>query len=204
MTSPQIDKDFEMAVRMEDLPEIVRLAAAGADLNRHLTGTAFTPLTWALSACLNAEMAGELLRLGANPNAPGGDGWTTPLMVASEDRLPVAAVKALLDAGANPNAAAGPRRVTVLHLAIMQHARPQAVEFLLKAGANPNAAAADGSTVLHDAVSYNAADAVLELLLNAGADPSVEGPMGTALEIAEFDGNEDAARVLRQATKGGR
>jgi ankyrin repeat protein len=203
MSSPQIDKEFEEALRMEDLPKIARLAAAGADLNRHLTGTAFTPLTWALSACGNAEMVGELLRLGANPNAPGGDGWTTPLMVASEDRLPAVAVKALLDVGANPNAA-GPGGVTVLHLAMLQHAHPQAVEFLLKAGANPNAATAIGSTVLHDAVSYNAADAVLELLLNAGADPSVEGPMGTALEIAEFYSNEAAARVLRQATKGGR
>ena len=114
-----------------------------------------------------AELAAELIRLGADPDAKEPEGHT-PLYYASTG----AVARVLLAAGATVDVTSGPTRGTPLHQAARRgHAEVAAA--LLDHGANIEARDGRGQTPLRRAVNCRQLP-VVELLMQRGANPHAE------------------------------
>lgn len=132
----------------------------------------------------------QLLKAGANPNVPDGNG-VLPLYFAPSTAM----LNMLLKGGADPN-------VRTERPPLLEHAGDmERLQLLLKAGANPNAVDASGSTALHHAAVGNIA--AVRLLLQSmtpAAVRAVDTGGNSALDIAAGVGRTDIVALL--LTKG--
>src|SRR5204862_6821791 len=101
--------------------------------------------------------ARDLLSRGADPNAPGAEGWTNLSFACARGDAPL--VRLLLDAGANPD-----DEDSLYHA--VEPAEPVCLKLLLARGA-----AVNGTNALHHALDYERLEQV-RLLLEHGADPN--------------------------------
>jgi ankyrin repeat protein len=153
-----------------------------------------TALHWAVYND-DAEMAGLLVRSGANVNATNLYG-VTPLSLASVNRNAVI-VKALLDAGANPNASQAGGETVLMTAA--RAGSVDSVKALLARGANPNARERRDQTALMWAAAEGHA-AVVQALIDGGADIRASLKSGfTPLFFAVREGHIEATRTLLKA-----
>ncbi|KAM5232710.1 ankyrin repeat and LEM domain-containing protein 1 isoform 1-T1 [Hipposideros larvatus] len=109
------------------------------------------------------------------------------------------AVEELLRHGADPNLVLADG-VAAVHLAAgARHPHAlQCLEVLLRGGGNPNARSAEALTPLHVAAAWGCLSG-LELLLRRGADPALRDQDGLRpLDLADQQGHQDCARVLRE------
>jgi truncated hemoglobin YjbI len=114
-----------------------------------------------------AELATELIRLGADPDAREPEGHT-PLYYSSTG----AVADVVLTAGASVDVTSGPTRGTPLHQAARRGFAPVAAA-LLDHGANIEARDGKGQTPLRRAVNCRQLP-VVQLLIQRGADPHAE------------------------------
>jgi cytohesin len=184
-----------LALEQVRLPVVERLLAAGADPNVHL-GQQLTTLELAMLQG-SADMAGLLLKWGANPNPGGGCNAGTPLQLALVQKQ-AALVEQLLAAGAVPDVVCEWNHTTPLQLAVAGGC-PRSVQLLLGKGADTCVVeVGSGDTLLHVAVRHNSSS-IVGALLGAGAAPNEVNRAGdTPLLLAVREGQEDAARQLLQ------
>lgn len=141
------DEELIRAVASNDVDEVKRLLAKGADPNAHdpadTTALSYAARTGGRRAgdTIVAEM---LLNHGANPNVSASCRLTPLLYAVNSGDLKL--VQLLLDHQADPNAAT-PEGYTPLMTASMLGS-PGTVSLLLKKGANVNARSKDGKTAL--------------------------------------------------------
>jgi ankyrin repeat protein len=136
------------------------VAAAAGLLAATLTLSAAEPSLVAAIRQKDAAAVGALLKRGADPNTPQGDGTTPLFWAAHVDDLPIADL--LIRAGARA-AVANDTGFTPLHVACINRSAAM-VERLLRAGADANAASVNGETVLMTCARTGNADAVKALL----------------------------------------
>jgi len=167
----------------------------------------YTPL--ALAAARNKTKAVRLLTSrGANLETaiPGG---YTPLFVAvGAGKL--AAARALIDAGARCDVIEGPQHLTTLmavatqkpperrFIQVVQVVGPvELAQELVKHGADANAASSHGVTALMIAAAHDNAP-MIGVLIRAGAHTDAKSQEGqTAMDIAQQNGSDSAARTLQ-------
>jgi ankyrin repeat protein len=138
----------------------------------------------------------QLIKSGADVNAPAADGSTALLFAAYDSDGEM--VKALLAAGANPNVANN-FGVTPL-LQSSRYGDAAMIEALLKGGADVEKAQRDGETPLM-AASRAGSVASVKLLLQKGADPNKVESLEdqTALMWATAEGHLDVVDALLTA-----
>ena len=138
----------------------------------------------------------QLIKSGADVNAPATDGSTALLFAAYDSDAEM--LKALLGAGANPNVANN-FGVTPL-LQSSRYGDASAIEALLKGGADVEKAQRDGETPLM-AASRAGSVASVKLLLQHGADPNKVESLEdqTALMWATAEGHLDVVDALLTA-----
>lgn len=134
-----------------------------------------------------------LLRAGADPNATG-DGWGSPLQVASFRGLE-AIVQVLLESGADATAHTGTNGTGFALHAAAEKGHPRIVKLLLDHGADPNQTGSDSGNALNAAALCGNKESVRELL-KAGADPHVQTDEGNALQYAAEGGNVKVVQLL--------
>jgi uncharacterized protein len=227
VNAPQADGTTALhwAVERDDDEIADRLIAAGANVSAR-TREGVSPLQLAATNG-SARMISRLLKAGADPNAvltPSGD---TALMMAARTGTPDA-VRLLLEAGAEVNAKETWGGTTALMWAVSEH-QVEATQLLIRGGANVNVrsnyvAAAngrgfEGRTPVTDRADTKVQDfasgwltplmlaaregdvTLSRSLLDAGADlNAVAGDGKTALALAIFNGNYDAASFLVDRT----
>ena len=153
-----------------------------------------TPLHWAAIGP-NSAVAERLLARGADANAVH-EHHGAPLHVAIAFGQREFA-RWLLVHGANVNASDALGR-TPLHVAVACD-DPVFVRMLLDAGADVNSKAGPAGFTPLMLAAQHGMKRTAELLLALGADPTVRAASGgTALAIAEFAGDEEFARMLRE------
>ncbi len=138
----------------------------------------------------NILIAKDLIKKGADVNAPDSIGWTPINLAAFYGRTEIA--QALITAGVDVNTTDG--RSAPLHEAA-QYGHTKIVQALIEAGANVDATDGDGYTPLLIAVFWNNLCTV-KALLKAGADVKAivtDGPLKgyTSLHIAARNDTED-------------
>ena len=138
----------------------------------------------------------ELLveRVDINEWDPNGD---LPLIITAAASSGASTV-ILLDAGADPNLVAARNSITALIEASKSN-NTEVVNLLLAAGADTEATDQFGRTALMYAGIYDNRDVIIALLVG-GADANASfGSGSTAADWAEFEGNFEAAELLRRA-----
>lgn len=185
------------AIWREDVREVERLLAEGADVNELDESTNSAPLAEA-AATGNLEMVRTLLAAGAEPNARNSRG-TTALMRLDDD-AGAELVRTLLAAGAKVNLK-NEEGQTALHVAA-EFQTAEALGVLLEAGAKVNASDKEGKTPLMIAAEENRLDNV-KALIAAGADPDRRSKEGeTALKLArEYEYWEVIAALVAQGAR---
>jgi len=188
-------------------PDIIKLLAElGADMNApDDDGT--TPLLLATMRN-HVPTVDALLKSGADIEKKNKEGYTPLALALSEARFEVA--KTLLEAGANIDTKAGPEELSPLMIAASQVSPGEGAIFLpgstrpidlartlMQKGADVNAQSRQGVTALMIAAARNVAP-MIGLLLQSGANPDLRSSQNkTAMEIAEQNGSEAAAKALR-------
>lgn len=170
------------AVLEQDVPEVNRLIADGANLN--LQGRdGITPLLWTLGT-KNKEMFELLLVSGANPNIQTKRGSSVMGYVAA---MPDPFfLKAVLQHSGNPNLV-DPESLETPLIETIFHDQFANMKMLLRHGADPNYATPMGHTVMMDAASLNRYDMVSYLLAN-GSDPRLATTNGhTIVDLLRND-----------------
>jgi len=146
------------------------------------------------------DLLAQLLRCGANPNAPSPHSDQTVLMSAvTEGKF--YAVRLLLDAGADINAANSSGQ-TVLHLLPTTSAYPPAMlGLLLSFHPRLDMRDGDGNTPLHVAAKERSLVCV-RLLLDAGADLNIRNAAGqTAQQLIDTATWPQGAALLRERAR---
>jgi ankyrin repeat protein len=193
MPKPPRQRMFD-AVFSGHTHELQAALGAGAKVN-DVNEDGLSPLQ--LAAKLGRkEVAGLLIKEGADINAATSRHDETALMIAVGQRWPEVA-QLLIGAGANVNAATD-EGVTALHTA--SHNQDM-IAALIKAGANVAAVDDDGRTPLHW-VSTSVKPECCRLLIEAGANIHAQDSEGvTPFQMATGRGNEDLLRpfLARQA-----
>ncbi len=188
--TPQ-EQAFRKAISHQDLEEVRRMIAGGADVNAADCRNK-TPLMDA-AACNNPEIVRALLDAGAAINARDNNGRTA-LMAALMAALKAALkadgnleiVRALLEAGADPNVKDTGGNTALSWAAARNN--PETVRALLNAGADINAkSGAYGVTALMQA-AYSGNLETVRVLLAAGADINAISGCDTALMETAFHG----------------
>jgi len=144
----------------------------------------------------DAAQVRQLIKSGADVNAPSADGSTALLFAAYNSDAEL--IKALLAAGANPNVA-NHFGVTPL-LQSSRYGDEASMEALLKGGADIQKAQREGETPLMAAARAGSVPAV-KLLLKHGADPNATESLQdeTALMWATAEGHLDVVDALLTA-----
>lgn len=177
------------AVARGDLPAIAALATPQA---LEQTGQdQVTLLEWAIWNQQSHALA-ALLRLGADPAAPGMDGESVAHLAASVDDPRY--LQVLIEHGAPIDIAGTRGGRTPIFRAVQSRRDPQ-VRLLLAAGADIGHADAMGNTLLHVAAEVNDAARVLQLL-QRGAPPQARNQRGDDFQPALFAGAD--ARLSAQ------
>ena len=213
-----------IAVAFVSLMVITLLAYAGSSASATWRGWRADPLVRAAAEGNTNEMR-ALIERGADLNAAGRNG-ETPLVAAARNGQQEAA-EMLLAAGAEPSEAAVntalryDQRDVLISLieggadpdtrsewsvsSLLEIAARQGdaklVELLLEHGADPDSAPGEnplGITALHIAINSDNRE-IVRLLLDHGADPLQKHQGWTALEVASRSGDEEMARMLREA-----
>ncbi len=145
-----------------------------------------------------SEMIRLLLTAGADPGAGDADGCTPLALAVREANLESA--RLLLGRSKGKLHSVTHSGESLLHLAAENPKNGEAMaEMLLEAGANLNALTPDGWLPLHTAASGGSAE-LLECLLRHGANPYAVTSAGeSAIALAEASGDEERARLLRDA-----
>jgi ankyrin repeat protein/predicted lipoprotein with Yx(FWY)xxD motif len=160
-----------------------------------LSAAADSPLVAAIRK-KDAAAVQTLLRQGAKPNAPQGDGSTPLIWAAHVDDVGIA--DALIRAGARADAA-NDTGFTALHVACVNR-NAAMVQRLLAAGGNPNAASLNGETVLMTCARTGNADAVKALLARgARVNEKEKAHDQTALMWAASQGHAAVVKLLVDA-----
>jgi len=134
-------------------------------------------------------------------------GCASPALYRPAENGDIPRVKALLDSGADPNARWSYNSDTPL-LAAVGNSRLEAARLLIERGADVNLTrGGDKASPLHYAACVGNA-AIVQLLLEKGADPDPGAATcfsysifmkGTPLELAEKNGHQLAAALIRNA-----
>src|SRR6516164_416525 len=149
-----------------------------------------------------------LLEKGADIEKPNADGYRPLAIAIAEDKFEVG--KALMEAGANVNAASGPENLAPLMIVAAQTSPAEGAIFLpsstrpldiakglVERGADVNAKSNIGTTALMIAATHNNPP-MIGLLIESGADIDAKNNQGkTAQDVAEFNGNIEAAQAIR-------
>ncbi|HEY1307171.1 MAG TPA: ankyrin repeat domain-containing protein [Vicinamibacterales bacterium] len=155
--------DLAHAIRRGDSQEVARLLREHPETVKSKGNGGTTPLMYA-TLYGSASVVGQLLDLGADPNARN-DANAAALMFAVDDETKT---RLLLDRGADANARSDDGQTPLLIAASRPGAAP-VVKLLLDHGADPSARAPRGVTAL--SIAANAGDAdLITLLLARGAD----------------------------------
>ena len=188
-------------------PEMVELLISlGADVNRP-NNDGMTPLVAAVMRD-HVPTIKVLLAKGADIEKPGPEGYRPLGIAISEDKFEVA--KTLMEAGADVKTPAGPENLTPLMVAAAQTSPAEGAVFLpsstrpldiakglLERGADVNAKSSTGTTALMIAATHNNPP-MIGLLIESGADIDAKNDQGkTAQDVAEFNGNMEAAQAIR-------
>lgn len=185
---------------------IAALADLGADLNA-ADSDGMTPLIHAAMRN-HVPTVKMLLSRGADIEKANAQGYPPLALAIAENKFEVA--KALMEAGASIDKPSGPDGLTPLMVAVSQVSAGEGGRFLpgstrpvdvardlIKHGADVNAKTHHGVTPLMIAAARNVTP-MIGLLLQANADPALKSNEGkTALQIAEQNGSEQAAKALR-------
>jgi len=164
----------------EDVREVQRLLADGADVNELDESTNGTPLAEAAGTG-NLELVQTLLAAGADPNRRNSHGATALMRLDDEDSS-AELVRMLVAAGAKVNLQ-DEEGNSALHVAA-EVEKAEVLSALLEAGAKVNASNKEGKTALMIAAEEGYLDNV-KALLAAGADPNRRSKDGeTALKLA--------------------
>ena len=170
------------AIEKEDLAEIDRLVAAGADVNALGKGK-MTPLLWAFPEN-KPEVFKRILEHGANPNVYVEDDFGTQMsgIVPGDSVTHLAAetwfpnyFKYVMQHGGDPNLVDPQYNETPLFSVIKGHCtnKPEAVQLLIDAGADLDFVSGGGVTASMQAVTWFGQYGLALQLLEAGADPEV-------------------------------
>ena len=188
-------------------PELIALfAALGADLNEP-DADGMTPLQHAVMRN-HVPSVKVLLERGADMEKKNAEGYSPLALAIAEAKYEVA--KVLLDGGAHIDSTAGPDALTPLMIASSQVSPGEGAIFLpgstrpidlardlIQRAADVNAQSKSGVTALMIAAARNVAP-MIGLLMQAGARADLKSAQGkTALEIAEQNGAEAAAKALK-------
>jgi len=163
-----IDEQLILAIRKNDLAQVERLLAAGANANADkVPGYEGRPPLFHAATFGYADAAKRLLDKGASVDYGADAGLPTPLMVASLNGS-APTVELLIHSGANVNAQAS--GTTALTEATRNGAA-EVLRLLLEAGADPNVSMPDASlpTCYANTHGYRQAE---ELLRAAGGQGS--------------------------------
>jgi quinoprotein dehydrogenase-associated probable ABC transporter substrate-binding protein len=165
------------AIMRNDVPSIKVLLAHGAD--KDLAGPqGFAPLAFAIEE-QDYEAAKVLIDAGAKVNVASKDQGLTPLMIAAAETEPAEGAVFL------------PSSIRPIDIA----------KALIEGRADVNAKDKNGMTALMVAASHDNAPAI-GLLLQSGADAAIKNADGqTALDIANRNGNQEAARAISVLSK---
>jgi ankyrin repeat protein len=179
------------AIEANDLAEIDRLVAAGADVNAQGKGK-MTPLLWAFPGN-HLERFKRLLEHGANPNVIVESDFGTRGQILSGTSITHMATEttfpgyfdAVFAHGGDPNleqkTKALGRGDTPIFTVVMSPVpnKKEKIQFLLEKGADINHLDGSGETAMMHAVGFSQFDLVL-MLLEAGADHMVYNKRGSA------------------------
>lgn len=191
---------------------IAALADLGADVNAP-DGDGMTPLIHAAMRN-HVPTLKMLLAHGADIERTNAQAYPPLALAIAENKFEVA--KALMEAGAAIDKRAGSDGLTPLMVAVSQVSPGEGGRFLpgstrpvdiardlIKRGANVNAQTQHGVTPLMIAAARNVTP-MIGLLLQANADAGLKSDEGkTALQIAEQNGSEQAAKALKVIGKAG-
>lgn len=192
------------------------LVAALADLGADLDAPDSDGMTPLIHAAMRNHVptVKMLLSRGADIERANGKGYPPLALSIAENKFEVA--KALMEAGAVIDKPSGPEGLTPLMVAVSQVSPGEGGMFLpgstrpidvarelIKRGANVNAQTQHGVTPLMIAAARNVTP-MIGLLVQANADAALKSNEGkTALQIAEQNGSEQAAKALRVIGKVG-
>lgn len=148
------------------------------------------------------QAAALLIAAGSDVKAPtAGFSKITPLLWASSYNSPNV-IRLLIKAGANPNAVGSYDGSLPLGSACQYSAPdtvPESIRVLLELGADVNAIGSGGRPAIHWAAGWFGREPLVRFLLEHGADPTIRDRSGdTALDIAEREGKEKVAAMLRE------
>lgn len=191
------DGDLVAAVLAGDVEQVVGALAAGAPVDAPCSfDEGATALR--LAIYLHPGLVEPLLRAGADVNIGTRRGSTPLMAVVAADRPQLLGL--ILDAGAELHAA-DESGFTAAHVAA-QFGNTKILAALVERGASLSAQNKAGLTPLHVAAGTGERAAV-EWLIGHGVDPLSPSPLGSALEIAEREGHEEVARLLRASATPG-
>lgn len=194
-------------------PELVSaLADLGADLNAP-DSDGMTPLIHAAMRN-HVPTVKMLLSRGADMEKLNAQGYPPLALAIGENKFEVA--KALMEAGAKIDQPSGPEGLTPLMVVASQVSPGEGGVFLpgstrpidiarelIQRGANVNAQSKHGVTPLMIAAARNVTP-MIGLLVQAKADIGLKSQEGkTALQVAEQNGSEQAAKALRVIGRAG-
>jgi ankyrin repeat protein len=208
---PQGWTPLQNAARQRKDGMIKALIELGADVNRP-DDSGMTPL---IAAAMRDHVPSikVLIEKGANIEQPGPQGFRPLALAIAENKYESA--KALMEAGADLSAASGADGLTPLMLIAAQTSPAEGARFLpgstrpsdiarglVERGADVNAQGKSGVTALMIAATHNSAP-MIGLLMDAGADPALKNQQGqTATEVAERNGNLEAAQAILVLSSG--
>ncbi len=192
---------LHLAAAISDNEEAVKLLIAkGADVNAKEDTFGATPLHMVFNILGNdKDIVKILVDHGANVNAKMDDGGVTPLHMAADNGLKDI-IEFLISKGVDINGTDNIGGTALHHLAQEdQEDNVEMIEFLLSKGANINAKDyTTGGTPLHYA-ALNGYKNMVEFLIANGADAFSKAlEEATPLMLAEGEGHNDVADLLRK------
>jgi ankyrin repeat protein len=177
--------DLINAAKNGDLPRVIALLDAGADVNARRLVAKYdvnpdTPLMCA-SEEGHLEVVQALLAKGANVNARTDPGSTALMFASQKGRLEV--VRALLGANADVNARSQNGGTALMLASLNDH--PDVVRALIDAKADVNAKMGDGITTALTIASLAHNDNIVQLLTNARGLDAVSRPKSPGISARE-------------------
>ncbi len=195
-----LNKELYKAVGKENLKNVKKALAEGADINAREGALGWTPLMKSLfwkSTKERKEIFFYLLQNGADVKARN-DHQGTALHVAVPFDNRTEEIEALLKAGADINAQ-NENGTTSLHTAVFCNSN-DVVALLIKNKAGVNIQNKDGETPLMIACQDKKSVPIVEMLINAKADLDLKNKKGeTALMIAKKKNIKGAVDLLVKA-----